>query len=94
MGHDGFAAVEFVVLAVDQQGVVGQQLAEVIGRRLVVAGRQRGQQLQRYTEELEQQIAEANEMLRTFRRPSPMQRMNKVVNLPLASRKQRGSGSA
>ncbi|MCY1205275.1 Dynamin family protein [compost metagenome] len=56
--------------------------------------RQRGQQLQRYTEELEQQIAEANEMLRTFRRPSPMQRMNKVVNLPLASRKQRGSGSA
>ncbi|QEY60760.1 GTPase [Metapseudomonas lalkuanensis] len=56
--------------------------------------RQRGQQLQRYTEELEQQIAEANEMLRTFRRPSPMQRMNKVVSLPVASRRQRGGESA
>ncbi|MDH4607788.1 dynamin-like GTPase family protein [Pseudomonas sp. BN102] len=56
--------------------------------------RQRGQQLERYTEELEQQIAQANEMLRTFRLPSPMQRMGKVVNLPLAPRKQSGGESA
>ncbi|MHC5350727.1 dynamin family protein [Metapseudomonas furukawaii] len=56
--------------------------------------RQRGQQLERYTEELEQQIAEANDMLRTFRRPSPMQRMAKVVNLPLAAHRRRGSESA
>lgn len=56
--------------------------------------RQRGQQLERYTEELEQQISEANEMLRTFRMPSPMQRMGKVVNLPVAARKQRGGESA
>lgn len=56
--------------------------------------RQRGQQLERYTEELEQQIAQANEILRTFRLPSPMQRMGKVVNLPLAPRKQSGGESA
>ncbi|MFZ6045860.1 dynamin family protein [Pseudomonas sp. CR3202] len=56
--------------------------------------RQRGQQLERYAEELEQQIAEANEMLRTFRRPSPIQRMAKVVNLPLPPRIQRGGESA
>ncbi|MDH4556354.1 GTPase [Pseudomonas sp. BN417] len=56
--------------------------------------RQRGQQLERYTEELEQQIAQANEMLRTFRLPSPMQRMGKVVNLPQAPRKQSGGESA
>jgi replication fork clamp-binding protein CrfC len=56
--------------------------------------RQRGQQLERYTEELEHQVAQANEMLRTFRLPSPMQRMGKVVNLPLAPRMQRGGGSA
>ncbi|MCO6056311.1 dynamin-like GTPase family protein [Pseudomonas sp. MOB-449] len=56
--------------------------------------RQRGQQLEHYTGELEQQIAEANEMLRIFRRPSPMQRMGKVVNLPVVARKQRGGESA
>ncbi|GLZ85207.1 hypothetical protein Pres01_12580 [Metapseudomonas resinovorans] len=56
--------------------------------------RQRGQQLERYTEELEQQISEANEMLRTFRLPSPMQRMGKVVNLPVGTRKQQGGESA
>ncbi|MFC5694942.1 dynamin family protein [Pseudomonas sp. GCM10022186] len=56
--------------------------------------RQRGQQLERYAEELEQQIAQANEMLRTFRRPSPIQRMAKVVNLPVPPRKQRGGESA
>ncbi|MCY1287833.1 Dynamin family protein [compost metagenome] len=56
--------------------------------------RQRGQQLERYTEELEQQIAQANEMLRTFRLPSPMQRMGKVINLPLAPRRQSGGESA
>ncbi|MDH4565744.1 GTPase [Pseudomonas sp. BN414] len=56
--------------------------------------RQRGQQLERYTEELEQQISEANEMLRTFRLPSPMQRMGKVVNLPVPPRKQQGGESA
>lgn len=56
--------------------------------------RQRSQQLERYTGELEHQIAQANEMLRTFRLPSPMQRMGKVVNLPLAPRKQSGGESA
>ncbi|MDH4580317.1 GTPase [Pseudomonas sp. BN415] len=56
--------------------------------------RQRGQQLERYTEELEQQITEANEMLRIFRLPSPMRRMGKVVNLPVMPRKQRGNESA
>ncbi|MNU03005.1 hypothetical protein D3C72_2468880 [compost metagenome] len=56
--------------------------------------RQRGQQLERYTGELEHQVVQANEMLRTFRLPSPMQRMGKVINLPLAPRRQSGGESA
>ncbi|WP_137819305.1 dynamin-like GTPase family protein [Pseudomonas sp. 2FG] len=48
--------------------------------------RLRGQHMQRYTQELEQQLSQANEMLRTFRRPAPIQRLGKVVTLPLASR--------
>lgn len=48
--------------------------------------RQRGQQLAHYTTELEQQLAQANEMLRALRRPAPIQRQGKVVNLPGAAR--------
>ncbi|WP_137885933.1 dynamin-like GTPase family protein [Pseudomonas sp. 2FE] len=48
--------------------------------------RLRGQHMQRYTQELEQQLSQANEMLRTLRRPAPIQRLGKVVTLPLASR--------
>jgi hypothetical protein len=44
--------------------------------------RQRGQQLARYSAELEQQLAQANDMLRTLRRPAPVQRQGKVVSLP------------
>ena len=44
--------------------------------------RQRSQQLARYSAELEQQLGHAGEMLRTLRRPAPIQRQGKVVNLP------------
>jgi hypothetical protein len=48
--------------------------------------RQRGQQLARYSGELEQQLAQANDILRILRRPAPVQRQGKVVNLPGAAR--------
>ena len=48
--------------------------------------RQRGQQLARYSSELEQQLAQANDMLRQLRRPAPIQRQGKVVSLPQAAR--------
>ncbi len=48
--------------------------------------RQRGQQLGRYGAELEQQLAQASEMLRILRRPAPIQRQGKVVTLPGAAR--------
>ncbi|UTW06212.1 dynamin-like GTPase family protein [Pseudomonas benzenivorans] len=48
--------------------------------------RQRSQQLARYCSELEQQLAQAGEMLRTLRRPAPIQRQGKVVSLPGANR--------
>jgi replication fork clamp-binding protein CrfC len=48
--------------------------------------RQRGQQLGRYGAELEQQLAQAGEMLRILRRPAPVQRQGKVVTLPGAAR--------
>lgn len=44
--------------------------------------RQRGQQLAGYRDELQQQLAQASEMLRSLRRPAPIQRQGKVVNLP------------
>ena len=44
--------------------------------------RQRGQQLARYGAELEQQLAQAGEMVRVLRRPAPVQRQGKVVSLP------------
>ncbi|MET1080413.1 MAG: dynamin-like GTPase family protein [Pseudomonas sp.] len=47
--------------------------------------RQRGQQLAHYTTDLEQQLAQANDMLRALRRPAPIQRQGKVVNLPGAA---------
>ncbi|HUE90920.1 dynamin-like GTPase family protein [Pseudomonas sp.] len=48
--------------------------------------RQRGQQLGRYATELEQQLAQANDMLRILRHPAPIQRQGKVVTLPGAAR--------
>lgn len=48
--------------------------------------RQRSQQLARYCGELEQQLAQAGEMLRALRRPAPIQRQGRVVNLPGAAR--------
>lgn len=50
----------------------------------------RSQQLARYCAELEQQLAQANEMLRAMRRPAPIQRQGKVVNLPTAAWGQSG----
>ncbi|WP_172148712.1 dynamin-like GTPase family protein [Pseudomonas tumuqii] len=48
--------------------------------------RQRGQQLAGYRDELQQQLAQAGEMLRSLRRPAPIQRQGKVVNLPGVAR--------
>lgn len=53
--------------------------------------RKRSLQLARYQEELEQQLAQASDMLRVLRRPAPVQRQGKVVSLPVAAR-QRGTG--
>lgn len=41
----------------------------------------RGELLARYVDELQQQAAQAGEMLRALRRPSPIRRQHKVVNL-------------
>ena len=48
----------------------------------------RGQLLQRYSSDLQQQLAEAADMLRILRRPAPVQRQGKVVTLPGAGRPQ------
>ncbi|PTU74311.1 dynamin-like GTPase family protein [Pseudomonas mangrovi] len=48
--------------------------------------RQRGELLARYIETLEQQLAQAADILRALRRPAPLQRQGKVVNLPGAAR--------
>jgi replication fork clamp-binding protein CrfC len=48
--------------------------------------RKRSVQLARYQEELEQQLAQASDMLRVLRRPAPVQRQGKVVSLPLVAR--------
>lgn len=48
--------------------------------------RTRSQHLQHYQHELQQQLAQANEMLRVLRRPAPVQRQGKVVSLPGAGR--------
>lgn len=45
---------------------------------------QRGQLLTRYSGELEQQLAQAAEMLRALRRPAPLRRQGKVVSLASA----------
>lgn len=42
---------------------------------------QRGRLLARYSQELEQQLAQAGEMLRLLRRPAPIRRQGKVVSL-------------
>lgn len=47
---------------------------------------ERGLQFTQYAEELERQLGEAAEMLRALRRPAPVQRQAKVVNLFHASR--------
>jgi replication fork clamp-binding protein CrfC len=46
---------------------------------------QRGRLLARYSVELEQQLAQAGEMLRLLRRPAPIRRQGKVVSLTSAS---------
>lgn len=46
---------------------------------------QRGRLLARYSHELEQQLAQASEMLRLLRRPAPIRRQGKVVSLTSAS---------
>ncbi|KJH79498.1 dynamin-like GTPase family protein [Stutzerimonas stutzeri] len=46
---------------------------------------QRGRLLARYSLELEQQLAQAGEMLRLLRRPAPIRRQGKVVSLTSAS---------
>ncbi|MCQ2028144.1 dynamin-like GTPase family protein [Stutzerimonas zhaodongensis] len=46
---------------------------------------QRGRLLARYSLELEQQLAQAGEMLRLLRRPAPIRRQGKVVSLTGAS---------
>ena len=48
--------------------------------------RQRGQQLAGYRSELQQQLHQSGEMLRNLRRPAPIQRQGKVVNLPGVAR--------
>ena len=48
--------------------------------------RQRGELLVRYIETLEQQLSQAADILRALRRPAPLQRQGKVVNLPGAAR--------
>ena len=48
--------------------------------------RTRSQHLGRYQDELQQQLAQANDMLRMLRRPAPVQRQGKVVSLPGAGR--------
>ena len=50
--------------------------------------RSRSQHLARYQNELQQQLAQANDMLRALRRPAPVQRQGKVVSLPGAGRSQ------
>ncbi len=46
---------------------------------------QRGRLLARYSLELEQQLAQAGQMLRLLRRPAPIRRLGKVVSLTSAS---------
>jgi replication fork clamp-binding protein CrfC len=48
--------------------------------------RERCQRLVHYSSELEQQLALAGDILRALRRPAPLQRQGKVVNLPGAIR--------
>ena len=48
--------------------------------------RQRGEKLRQYQEELEQQLAQADAMLRVLRRPAPIQRQSKVVKLGYTER--------
>ncbi|MEX6501914.1 dynamin family protein [Pseudomonas zhanjiangensis] len=50
--------------------------------------RARSHQLARYCAELERQLGEAGEMLRALRRPAPIQRQGKVVQLPGMTRAQ------
>lgn len=54
----------------------------------------RSQQMQRYGNELELQLAEASDILRIMRRPAPIQRQAKVVNLPVGLRRRDAGESA
>ena len=53
----------------------------------------RSVQMERYGNELEVQLAEASDILRIMRRPPPIQRQAKVVNLPVGLR-QRDAGES
>ena len=53
----------------------------------------RSVQMERYGNELEQQLAEASDILRIMRRPAPIQRQSKVVSLPFSAR-QRDAGES
>ena len=53
----------------------------------------RSVQMERYGNELEQQLAEAGDILRIMRRPAPIQRQSKVVSLPFSAR-QRDAGES
>lgn len=53
----------------------------------------RSQQMERYGNELELQLAEAADILRIMRRPAPMQRQAKVVSLPVARQRDAGESA-
>lgn len=55
--------------------------------------KKRSEQLGSYRTELEQQVAQANDILRALRRPAPIQRQSKVVSLPVSLR-QRSEGES
>ncbi len=56
--------------------------------------KKRSEQLGSYRSELEVQVAQAADMLRALRRPAPIQRQSKVVNLPSRLRQQQDGESA
>ena len=54
----------------------------------------RSQQMQRYGNELDIQLTEASDILRIMRRPAPILRQAKVVNLPVGQRRRDAGESA
>ncbi|MBU2373657.1 MAG: GTPase, partial [Gammaproteobacteria bacterium] len=63
-----------------------QQLeAHMLRLKSLAQDSQRGRALARYSLELEQQLAQASEMLRVLRKPAPIRRQGKVVSLTSAN---------